>query len=71
MRSWAGWWSALTRNPRCEDSNAELLRRFDRAAELAARLIGDFDRVVESGQAKDPIYGRTFDPKPEQEAANA
>ena len=57
--------------PRCEDSNAELLRRFDRAAELAARLIGDFDRVVESGQAEDPIYGRTFDPKPEQEAANA
>ena len=32
---------------------------------------GDFDRVVESGQAEDPIYGRTFDPKPEQEAANA
>ena len=57
--------------PRCKDSNAELLRRFDRAAELAARLIGDFDRVVESGQAEDPIYGRTFDPKPEQEAANA
>lgn len=57
--------------PRCEDSNAELLRRFYQAAELAARLIGDFDRVVESGQAEDPIYGRTFDPKPEQEAANA
>ena len=57
--------------PRCGDSNAELLRRFDRAAELAARLIGDFDQVTESGKAEDPVYARTFDPKPEREAERA
>ena len=31
--------------PRCEPSNAELLRRLEQAAEQAARLIAGFDRV--------------------------
>ena len=52
--------------PRCEPSNAELLRRLEQAAEQAARLIAGFDRVEASGRAEEPLYGRTFDPRPEQ-----
>ena len=67
--------------PRCEPSNAELLRRYlnvlssdgrqllqrlEQAAEQAARLIAGFDRVEASGLAEEPLYGRTFDPRPEQ-----
>ena len=58
-----------TPNPACADSNAELLRRFGGSARLAARLIGGYHTVLETGHADAPVYGRTFDPKPpEQEA---
>lgn len=48
--------------PRCEDSNAELLRRFDQAAELAARLIGDFDGWWRAVRQRTPSMGAPLIP---------
>lgn len=48
-------------NPKCEESNEGLLRRFDNAVGLAVRMIESFDRSVHGQEKLDPRFDRTFE----------
>ena len=47
-------------NPKCEESNEELMRRFDEAADLAARMIISLDESIWSRKELDERFDRTF-----------
>ena len=47
-------------NPKCEESNEELMRRFDEATDLAAGMIIRLDEAIWSRKELDERFDRTF-----------
>lgn len=47
-------------NPACQQTNEELLRRFDSAVPLAVRLASGLDRSIRTGKELDARLDRTF-----------